>query len=506
MNDRMPPFRLTEDRSGEIVTDQTDGTTLPLAKRVRAGFSWNVSSALLTESIRFARSIILARLLVPEDFGLFAMALTVVGALNALSSLGLTKTIVANKFDTGDELKAYLDTVWSIELLRSFVVAALVSASALPMSKFYGQDQLKIIIPILGLITLVGGFQNVGLAILRKRISFARIFWYELLTNVAGMGLTIALALIMRSVWALVIGLLLTAVLGTLLSYVFHSYRPRLALEKRALRRVLSVGQLTLLIAVASYVMNMADNIMIGRLLGSSALGNYSLAFNIASSPVSVLIFSLSNVVFPAYAEITSQRPTALDLAFTKVFTIALLATVTIAVSLFLLAGDVVQLLFGSRWTTAGTVLRILALVIPLRGFSLLVSAFFWGLNRPKDVAVSTTLQTLIFLAALYPLIRTFGVAGAAWAGMLAYGFGCVSRIRVLSQIIPGISRRLFQISVSVFVAAGVGLLTGWLCLRFVTSPLPRLVSVGLLTAITPSLVLLSFKPELKRSLSEWLS
>ena len=474
-------------------------TNLPLAKRVRAGLTWNVSSALITESIRFLRSIILARLLAPEDFGLLAMALTVVGALNALSSLGLSRTIVANRFDTGDELKAHLDTVWSVELLRSFIIALLVSASAFPMSRFYGQDQLKLIIPILGSITLVTAFQNIGLVLLRKEISFARIFWFELITNVVGITLTVALAVVIRNVWALVIGLLITAALGTGLSYVFHSYRPRFAFEKRALSRVASVGKLTLLIAVASYVINMADNVMVGRLLGSNALGNYSLAFNIASTPISVLVFSLGAVLFPAYAEITSQRIKALDLAFTKVFSIALLIIVTLAASLFLLAGEVVQLLFGSRWTTAGTVLRILSLVIPLRAFSQLVSTFCWGLNRPKDVAVSTTFEALIFLAALYPLIRVFGLAGAAWAGLIAYGFGCVSRISILNQIIPGMAIKLFQISLSIVAAAGIGLMIAWLSLRFVTSPLPRVLLGGLLSAIIPPLILLSLKPELRR-------
>lgn len=108
----MTPFPLTESQPVETTTDR-----LPLAKRVRTGLSWNISSSLVTESIRFVRSIILERLLVPEDFELFAMALTVVGALNAMSSLGLSRTIVANKFDTDDELKAYLDFPLSRTLL-----------------------------------------------------------------------------------------------------------------------------------------------------------------------------------------------------------------------------------------------------------------------------------------------------------------------------------------------------------------------------------------------------
>src|SRR5688500_10896371 len=134
MNAPMTPFPVTENKAAESISERIDPTILPLAKRVRAGLSWNISSSLITESIRFVRSIVLARLLVPEDFGLFAMALTVVGAMNALSSLGLSRTVVASKFDTDVELKTYLDTVWSVELLRSFIVALLVSASAFPMS------------------------------------------------------------------------------------------------------------------------------------------------------------------------------------------------------------------------------------------------------------------------------------------------------------------------------------------------------------------------------------
>ena len=180
-----------------------------------------------------------------------------------------------------------------------------------------------LVIPILGLISLIQGLQNIGLVILRKEISFARIFWYELATNLGGIALTVALALFMRNVWALVIGLLLTTALGTVLSYVFHSYRPRWAFEKVALGRVITLGKFSLVVAIASYVMNMADNVMIGRLLGAGALGNYSLAFNISSAPISVLVFSLGAVLFPAYAEIHAQQPRRLELAVTKVFTLA---------------------------------------------------------------------------------------------------------------------------------------------------------------------------------------
>lgn len=502
----MTPCRPTKSPSAELITDRADTTNLQLAKRVRSGVSWNVSSSLIGELIRFVRSVILARLLAPEDFGLFGMALTIVAALNALTALGLDRTILANKFDTRDELKAHLDTVWSAELIRSLVIALLVSASAFPLSRFYGQSQLNVIIPILGLISLVQGFQNIGLAILRKEISFARIFWYELATNVAGIALTVSLAVVMRNVWALVIGLLLTATLGTVLSYIFHPYRPRLALDKIALRRALNLGKFALVIAVASYVTTMADNVMVGRLLGTGALGNYSLAYNIASAPISVLVFALGTVLFPAYAEITAQRPKRLEQAFTKVFSISSLILLTITVPLFLLAREIVQLLFGARWTSAGTVLPILALIIPLRGITLIVATVFHALNRPKQVAVGKTLEAVVFLALLYPLMAAFGLAGAAWAGLIAYAFACVNRLVALTEIIPGISSKLFRISLSTLAAAGAGLVVAGVSLTFLTSPLPRVILGGLLSTIIPPVILLLIRADLRKWLVEWFS
>jgi O-antigen/teichoic acid export membrane protein len=481
-------------------------TNLPLRKRVRSGISWTVSSSLIAEVIRFVRSVVLARLLVPEDFGLFGIALTIVAALNALTTIGLDRTIVANKFDTKAELKTHLDTVWSAELIRSFVIAVLVSASAVPTARFYGQPQLKVIIPVLGLISLVQGFQNIGLVILRKEISFARIFRYELATNLGGIAVTVALAVVMRNVWALVIGLLLTAVLGTALSYVFHPYRPRLALETIALRRAWNLGKFVLVIAAASYVTTMADNVMVGRLLGTGALGNYSLAYNIASAPISVLVFALGTVLFPAYAEITAQHLKRLEQAFTKVFSISLMIMLTITAPVFLLSGEIVQLFFGSKWTSAGKVLRILALIIPLRGLTLIIATVFFSLNKPKQVAVGKTLEAIVFLAVIYPLIMAFGLAGAAWAGLIAYAFACVNRLVALNHIIPGISSKLFRISLATTAAATAGLLTAGVSLTFLTSPLSRLLWGGLFSTIVPTAILLWLRADLRKWLVEWFS
>src|SRR6185503_4325324 len=279
----------------------------------------------------------------------------------------------------------------------------------------------------------------------QKEINFRRVFWFDLTMNVGGVVLTIALAAVLRNVWALVLGMLLTATIGTALSYVFHSYRPRVKFERVALAKAAHFGKFAIVFAVASYVANTADNIMVGRLLGTAALGNYSLAFNIASAPIIIVIFSVSAVLLPAYAEINTQDPARLGPAFTKAFSLTSIIMLAVATPVFFFAGEIVQLLFGPRWTTAGSVLRILALVIPLRGLTLISSTVFWSANRPREVAVARTLDAIVFLAVLYPLTSRFGLPGVAWAGVIAYGFACVNRVVAVNKIIPGISAKLLR-------------------------------------------------------------
>ena len=333
------------------------------------------------------------------------------------------------------------------------------------MMRFYGQSQLKVIIPILACVSLAQGLQNIGLVLLRKELRFGRIFWFDLATNVGGVGVTIALAAVLQNVWALVFGMLLTTMIGTALSYVFHPYRPSVKFDRVALTQVLHFGKFAILFAVASYVSNMADNIMIGRLLGPAALGNYSLAFNIASAPIIIVIFSVSAVLLPAYAEINSQQPAMLEPAFTKAFNLTSTIMLMIAVPLFFFADEVVRLFFGSRWTTAGSVLRILALAIPLRGLTLLASTIFWSTNRAREIAIVRTLDAVVFIAALYFLTLRFGLTGVAWAVVTAYAFACVNRVFALNRIIPGISSKLLPGLLAVIV-----LLTTLLLVRTLVS------------------------------------
>jgi hypothetical protein len=125
-------------------------------------------------------------------------------------------------------------------------------------------------------------------------------------------------------------------------------------------------------------------------------------------------------------------------------------------------------------------------------------------LNRPEQVAVGRTLQAAVFLAALYPLIKAFGLPGAGWAGVIAYAFTCGNRLIALNRILPGILSKLLKISLSSLAAAGLGVLIASIVLTFLASPLPRVIFGGSVSIIFPAVIMLLARADLRKWVVQW--
>ena len=309
----------------------------------------------------------------------------------------------------------------------------------------------------------------------------------------------------LRNVWGLVFGLLANAALSVFLSYVFHSYRPRLAFDKIAFQRALNFGKFALVIAVASYVTTMADNVMVGRLLGTSALGNYALAYNVASVPIGVLVYALGRVLFPAYAEIAANRPQHLEQAFTKVFTISSLILISITVPMFPACRRDSAVAFRPQMGHG----RIRA------------ASFDFDYSAPWIGADS--FDCLLW----YEPAKAGGRGKNAGSDRLSGGplsSDCCFRIdrrRVgrrdrlcvcLRKPRHGLRRRLSRASRQSscefhcphWRRPGPGCSLRGVSLTFLSSPLPRVIMGGLLSTIIPALVLLLIRADLRKWIIDW--
>jgi O-antigen/teichoic acid export membrane protein len=444
------------------------------------------------------RLIVVARLLAPADFGLIGMALTVVTGLNALTTIGLDISVIKTKFKSDKELSTHLDTIWTVDLIRRLILAIILAAVAYPSARFYREDRLYEILLLFSLLPFIQGFQNIGLLIYRKKINFRWIVWLELATNFLTAATTIALVVWTRNVWALVLSQLVSAVIGVVLSYVFHPYRPHLAFDKDAFTLALTFGKHAVLIGVLGYVMQMADNILLGRLFNAAVLGTYVIAYNLATLPIHGIANVIVSVTFPAYAEISSGEIRRLENAFVRVFTTSSMVLALTTALLLLLGNEIVVLLYGAKWAAAGSTLRILSLLVFCRGHAVLISPLLVSIrgNAP-DVKIKVV-EAAIFLALLYPLTSRFGAVGAAWAGTTAFFVTMINRLYFAAALLPNVSKTILRAILCSVIAIGVGIALGALSILRVENVAGRFLAGGSVIAIVVPGVMLLLSPQLR--------
>lgn len=440
---------------------------------------WNSSSVLLSHLIWLARSVVVARLLAPDDFGLWGMALTVLTAATALTNVGFEASVILKKFSGEEEQARYLDTVWTAGLCRNLLLTAALLASARPVARFYGNEELTDVLAALSLLPLIQGFQNIGLILLRKEVSFRRNSWFEQANNVCSTVITVGLALRLRDVRALVWGQLSGAAVAVLLSYLFHPHRPRLSFDKTAFGQAFNFGKYLFVIGLMTYLTTTADNVVVGKYLGAAALGAYVLAYNFANLPVGLVGGTLNSVSLPAYAELHARSPERLGEAFQRVFTVGAALLVFVNVPLLILADEIVLVLFGAKWAAAAPVLRVLALVGFFRGHLQIVSPLIVSVRGPAPETVAKVVEAVIFLSILFPLTLRYGTVGAAWAGVVVYFITIVIRFWMVSALAPKVFGECLRVFLLTLAAGAVGAAAGALAMSLAGDGLTRLVFGG---------------------------
>src|SRR5690349_10908401 len=191
----------------------------------------------LDRVVSVVSTIILARLLVPDDFGVVAMATIVVGLVDVFFDLGVNVALIQNRDPTPD----HYDTAWTLRLMQS-VFATLVVVAAVPLAVDYFKDaRVAPVLRVLSLSLLIGGFEYIGILTFQKTMRFALDFRFVVLKRLAGFAVTVTAAWLLRSYWALVIGTLASSAFGVALSYVMHPMRPRARLTK--MREIFAVSQ-----------------------------------------------------------------------------------------------------------------------------------------------------------------------------------------------------------------------------------------------------------------------
>lgn len=405
-----------------------------------AGAAWMVLAKLAERSLGLVSMLILARVLVPEDFGIVAMAMSVVALLEMISAFGVEVALIQKQ----TQERSLWDTAWTINVLVGVLIAALMIVLAEPVAAFFKEPALVNVLRFLAIGSVAQGLQNIGLVAFRTEMQFDREFRFLTAKKLLGFIVTVPLAFILDSYWALAIGQTVGRAASTGLSYWVHPYRPRFTLG--AATDLLHFSKWMLLLNIIQYVKDRSATLVIGRFVGPTPLGAFTVAYELATMPSTELVAPINRAVFPAYAKLAKEGIDPLRREYLSVIgMIVLIATPTV-LGLAASAPVLIPVLLGPNWSQAIPVLVLLSLF----GYTYIIQsnaqAAYLALGRVDIPTKLNAVHASVQLLALIPLTTRYGLNGAAFAYLLT------AVIMIPASL--GVVLRMLQISVGAFLAA----------------------------------------------------
>jgi len=385
-----------------------------LAQRAARSGVWVYATNIAEHVFSLIRVIILARLLVPYDFGLVGIALLSVSLMEVFTVTGFEQALVQKKGD----IKAYLDTAWSISVVRGVILALILFGAAPLVSTFFESPAALPILRVIAISFLLHGLTNIGIVYFRKELEYGKQFIYRLSGTIADLVIAVTAALILRSAWALVFGLLAAGVVRCIVSYIIHPYRPRFNFQLIQIKELLTFGKWILGSSIVVFLATQGDDAFVGKVLGITMLGFYQMAFrfgNLAASEIGVI----SRVAFPTYSKLQDNIPALRD-TYLRIMRLVTFAAIPFASGIFILAPEFTQLFLGDKWMPIVPALSIFAISVVIREIASTGGALFYAVGRP-DITFKQDLAWVIALAiAIYPLTMLYGMVGTALAVLLA--------------------------------------------------------------------------------------
>lgn len=399
------------------------------ARVVRGGF-WVFALRITTRLFGLARTIILARLLAPADFGLFGIALLAMSALETFSQTGFNAALIQKKEDT----KAYLDMAWTVQAIRGIILGLIAFAIAPYVAMFFDAPAAKPLLQVIAFSVLLQGFTNIGVVYFQKELEFHKLFVYQLCGTFADIGVAITVAFLLRSVWALVFGLLAGTLVRTVLSYFVHPYRPRIRFNRQQFKELFGFGKWLLGSSVLMFLVTQGDDIFVGKLLGVTALGFYQLAYRLSNMPATEITHVISQVTFPAYSKLQDDI-TKLKEAYLKVLQITAFLSFPIAGLIFVLGPDFTKIFLGEKWMPMVPAIQVLVLAGLVRSIAATTGPVFLAVGKPKIETQWQVVRFLILAALIYPLTIRWGIVGSSIAVLLSILASTLGFIVMVLQI-----------------------------------------------------------------------
>jgi O-antigen/teichoic acid export membrane protein len=394
-----------------------------MSRRVILAGAWVIASHTGSQILRLVSNLVMTRLLIPDLFGLMALANTILVGLMLFSDLGLDQCIVQSR--RGDKT-GYLNTVWTVQILRGALIwiAALAiavglyflgSRHLLPSGSTYSDPVLPWVFAALSFSALVSGFTSTKIGTASRHLALGRLTLIELSSQVAGLAVMIVWALADRSIWAMVAGGLFSALMRVFLSHAFlPGERNALHWSRDDFGEIFHFGKWIFLTSILGFLSSSGDRLILAWLIDPAMFGLYSIALFMISALQDIFIRLSGSVAFPVFSEVVRQRPSELASVYYK-FRLPLDVASLLATGLLFSSGHLlIDLLYDERYRAAGHMLEILSIgIFQVRYY--LASQCFMAMGLPRLLVPIIVVRLIVLFGLLPVFFHFFGLEGAIW-------------------------------------------------------------------------------------------
>lgn len=448
----------------------------PFLRRATRGAVLMFAVRTFEKLLAVARTLVVAHFLSPQDFGVFAIVLVAVSALELINVNGLRAALLQKQ----DESRRDLDTVWSVLLLQNCVNAALLLVVAEPLARFFHEPAVAALIRAYSIVLLLEALVSIGTVHFEKRLLLQKQFALVTSGALVDFMVAVSVAAAFRTVWALVAGAVLGKASRLLASYMLQEFRPRVRIKKDSFRQLYRFAGWMWVSTALWFVLLQADHIYVGRILGIAALGIYTVAFSLSSITRSDLPTVLQRVMLPGLAG-GQTDPTELRNGYLKLLRGTALCILPISVYLATLAPDIVAAVLDRRWAWVAPVLTVLALLGALHVLLANAGALLRAAGKQKQAVLSEAIFLAVAAALIFPLGERLQLVGVAWAMVIggAAGWAWAERavlvelkisLRELVQALESSVAGTLVMLATFYLLRGLFPRAGWISLAVMTA------------------------------------
>jgi O-antigen/teichoic acid export membrane protein len=390
------------------------GAPADLRARVVQGLGWKLATQILTQGSRTVVGVLLAHLLSPHDYGLAAMALVFTALAPLFTDLSLGAALVQRPVITEvDRSTAF----WTTAAASLSTTAIGIAVSPL-VADFFNTPAVGPLFAVTSITFSLSGLSATQFALLNREMAFKSLQIREMVAVLAAAVVGVVVALLGGGAWAIVVQLLVADATSSLLVWRFCPWRPSFAFSLESLRDMGSFGAKTLGARILVYARLNFDNLLVGKYLGSRALGIYSVAYNVMFAPVTRISQPIQQVVFPAAARLQSE-PARLSAAWLRGNRMIASLTIPAFLGMAVIAPDFVPVVLGRRWHAVIPVLQLLSLSGVVLSVEQINSSVLSGMGRAGTLLRYMIVSTAVIVAAFVVGLH-WGVVGVAALYLIA--------------------------------------------------------------------------------------